>query len=152
MSQLSPSEAAVQESISSQDKFIASTFKLLAKAFIRAVDIDKLKQSSVDRIDKMTEAKFQKQYTRVYLTVGRIEFLRKHYGISKDMTKAKVKEKIKLLDKSKIYAIIDAVPDEIIVEQFRQFLSETKDNAEKTSIAEEIHRFWDKMQVKIRGN
>ena len=134
-----------QENISTADRIIGSTFKVLAKGFVEIADINKLK-NNIDRINKMSEDKFKKRYTEAYKVIKDLPpELKLRYGITEATTKEQIIKDIDSLDKSKIYEIIDSIPDEIIAKQFKQYLSEKKEEIQKSNIVEQINKFWNKM-------
>lgn len=129
-----------------EDKIIGSTFKTLAKAFVVTVDINKLKQVNIDKIKRIDEEKFRKRYIALYRVVKDLPFpLKASYKITEHMTKEQAEQIIDSLDKQKIYRIIDAVPDRIIVDQFRQYLGSAKQKLQRTNIVEQINKLWNKI-------
>lgn len=129
---------------------IGSTFKALAKAFVAVVDIDKLKKSNIDKLNKMDRDKFEKRYAKVYKATGGLPYkLKAKYGISENMAKEVAIKDIASLDKKTIYEIIDLIPERIIADQFRQYLSQEKKEMKESNIIEQIIGFWNKMIRKV---
>lgn len=138
-----------QEKVSLEDRLISSTFKTLAKTFVTAVDIKKLKKDNIAKLNKMDKEKFQKRYLKVYEVIKDLPFsLKVRYGVTRQMNKERAIKIVEALDKKKMYEIIDAVPDRVIANQFRQYLSEKKQKIEKSNLLEQINKLWYKMTEK----
>lgn len=147
-----PAHAFAQERISAQDKVISSTFKTLAKGFVAVADIDKLKASNIKKIDKMDEGKFNKRYAKVYKAIKDLPSnLKISYGITENMTKERAINIIESLNKGKIYEMIDSLPDAFIAERFKQYISEKKQEIQKSNLVVEINKLWSKIIEKARG-
>lgn len=135
-----------EERSETADRIVGTTFKALAKAFVLATDIDKLKQNNIARLEKMDGEKFKKRYAEVYeATEGLPAELKLSYGITEEMPKEQAIKDIKSLDKKKLYGLIDAIPDAIIARQFEQYLSETKQDFMKSNLVEQVTKFWNKL-------
>lgn len=140
-----------KEKASVPDRIIGSTFKTLAKAFVATTDINKLKKNYIDKLNKMDNEKFKKRYAKVYETLKDLPpHLKAKYGISENMTKEQAIKNIESFDnKKKMYKIIDSIPDTFIVYHFKQYLSKTKQEIQKTNLVEQIKNFWNKMIEKM---
>ena len=141
-----------EEKTSVGDRIIGSTFKTLAKAFVVTVDIDALKKNNINKLKGMKEDKFKQRYAGVYEVIKDLPAnLKVNYGIRENMTREQAIKNLEVLDKKKIYAIIDAVPDVIIAQQFKQYLSEKKHGLEESNVVEEINKFWQKITKKANA-
>jgi len=139
-----------QEQVSVEDRIAGSTFKTLAKAFVVIVDINKLKKNNIDKLNKMNEDKFKKRYAGVYKIIKYLPAeLKVRYGIIEGITKEQVIKNIESLDKKKIYEMIDSIPDAIIANQFKLYLSEKKQAIQKSNAVEQINKFWNKIIEKV---
>jgi hypothetical protein len=139
-----------KEKFGFEDMIIGLTFKTLAKAFVATEDIDKLKKNNIEKLNKMDEEKFKKRYAKIYEAIKDLPSdLKVSYGITEHMSKEQAIKNIELLDKKKIYETVDSVPDTIIAKQFKQYLSEKKQEIEKSNIVEHINKLWDKMTRKV---
>ncbi len=139
-----------QENVSMEDKIIGSTFKTLAKAFVVMADIEKLKKNNIDKLNKMDKDKFKRRYTKVYEVIKDLPpKVKVSYGITEHMPKEQVITNIESLDKKKIYETIDSIPDTIIAKQFKQYLSEKKQEIQKSNMVEQVNKFWNKMIEKV---
>jgi hypothetical protein len=132
-----------------QDRVVGGTFKTMAKAYIAATDIGKLKDKNIKRIGIMREDWFHKQYAEVYAVIKDLPpKLREKYKVREDMSKAEAIAVIRSLDKKQIYAIIDQIPDPMIHKQFNaQFTP--KDSEEKTSLTSRIRMIWDRVVAAV---
>lgn len=128
-----------------QDNLIGSTFKTFAKTFILVVDMDKVKNGNIAKIKKMDDGKFNKRYAKIYAVIKDLpEDLKVKYGVVEGMTKEQVIEDIELIDKNKLYAEIDSVPNSFIAGQFKKYLAEKGKELKKINFGEEINKFWNK--------
>ena len=94
----------------------------------------------------MNGEKFKQRYAKIYEVIKDLpDNLKVSYGIKEDMTQEQVIQSLKILDKKKIYAVIDAVPDEIIAKQFKQYLNRKKQAIEQSSVVEEMNKIWRKI-------
>ncbi len=133
------------------DKLIGSTFKTLAKTFVATVDIEKLKKNNIEKLNKKDEAKFRKQYVKIYKVVKDCPSLAKRYGLSENLTKEQAIEKINSLKKKDMYTALDLMPDTVIADQFRQYLQEKKQEIQHSNVAGQIKQLWDKMTAGAFG-
>lgn len=135
-----------EEKVSVTDRIIGSTFKALAKTFVATADINRLKKNNIDKLKKMENEKFKERYTKVYRVIKDLPpKLKVSYAITEDMTKEQAIRNIESFDKKKMYEMIDSIPDTIIAQQFRQYLSEKKQAIQKSNIVEQINKFWHKI-------
>lgn len=134
-----------------EDRAIGSTFKTMAKAFVAMADMDKLKKGNIEKINSMDEEKFNKRYAKVYRVIKELPpDLKSAYGIDEQMTKREVIRQIELSDKKKLYKVIDAVPDEIIARQFKEYLNKKKQGIENSRITGQIKKFWSRVVEKLK--
>lgn len=133
-----------------EDKMISATFKTLAKAFVSTQDINKLINNGTEKIKKKDEEKFKKQYAKIYKIISAYPDFAASYGMTQDMTKEQVIEKMKSLEnKSKIYSLINAVPDDLIAEQFREYINAKRQEIQKSNIVLQINQLWNKILGKM---
>jgi len=141
-----------QASVSTEDKIIGSTFKTLAKAYVAIVDINKLKQGNICKLNSMDEEKFQRRYVKIYEVIKDLPpALKARYKISEQMTKQEAIQNIQSLDKKKIYEMIDLIPDTLIAKHFKQYLKNKKQQIQKSDIVEQIKNSWNKIIEKAEG-
>jgi len=131
------------------DKLIASTFKTLAKTFVASADMDKLKTENICKLNKMDEAKFRRRYAKAYAIIKGLPLeTRLQYGISEEMTKEQAVRNIASINKPDIYRLIDHIPDAVIVVEFRQYLSRTKQQIQDNNSITQVKKLWGKMIAK----
>lgn len=141
-----------QEKANVEDRIVGLSFKSLAKAFVAISDIDKVKKNNIDKLKKINEDKFKQRYVKVYRIIKDLPVeLKVKYGITEAMTKERVIKDVESLDKNKTYEIIDAIPDAIIAEQFKEYLREKKQEIQKSSLIEQINMFWNKITEKVKA-
>ncbi len=121
-------------------KFIGFVFRILAKGLITAADIGQLKINSIDKINKMDEGSFHARYLDIYEHLHDCHFFTSNYGLRENMTREEAIEKIRLLDRQKMYAIVDALPDTVIANEFKRYLYKNKMETPK---ADEIEKFFE---------
>ncbi len=139
-----------QKKVSVEDKIIGSTFKALAKVFVAMADMDKLKKNNIEKLSKMDEEKFRRRYAKVYEVIKDLPHkLRVSYGITQEMPKEQAIKNIGSFNKKKIYETIDSIPDTIIAQQFKQYLSEKKQEIQKSNLIEQVNKLWDEMIHKV---
>lgn len=141
---------AQEPAASLEDKIISSTFKVLAKAFVLTTDIDKLKRENIAKLAKMDDEKFQMRYSKVYALAKDLpQSLKSRYKFTENMSKEQAIKDIKLLDKDRIYEIIDLVPDKIIADEFRLRLRYRKQKVPNENLIAQIHSYWDDLMKKL---
>lgn len=139
-----------QGQTSVEDKIIGSIFKVLAKTFVAVGDINKIKKDNIEVLSKMKEEKFNKRYAQVYNDIKDLPIeLKVRYGIGEAMTKKQAIRNIEALDRQTIYEGIDSIPDTFIAHQFKQYLSEKKEEIQKSYVVEQINKFWKNIIEKV---
>lgn len=139
-----------QEKSSMEDRIIGSTFKALAKALTVTVDVNKLKEANINKLAGMEEEKFKKRYAKVYAAIKELPpGLKVRYGITEQMTKERVIEDIKSLDKKNINEAIDSIPDRVIAKQFKQYISEKRQLLANSDVVGQINECWNKIMSKV---
>jgi len=138
------------QKVNAQDKIISSSFKTLAKAFVAASDIAALKKNNIAKLNQMSNEKFRQRYEKVYAVIKDLPSqVKADYGISDTMTKEQAIKNIEGLDKKAAYALINAIPDEIIAGEFRKYLSKKDDKIQKDSLLEQIKKIWHQITRKF---
>jgi len=129
-----------------KDRIIGSSFKILAKGFITAMNVDKVKASGVKKINKMSQNKFESKYAKIYAIIKDLpEPLVNSLGFTEKMTKEKAILSINSLDKKKMLELVNQIPDKFIADKFRGYLTEQKHNIAKINIGGQIREFWAKI-------
>ena len=137
---------------SAQVKVIGYMFRALAKGLVATSDINSLKTSNIAKINKMSQENFHARYMDVYEHIYDCRFFTENYGLHEDMTKAEAIEKIRSLDKDKLYAIVDAVPDTLIASEFNRFMFKNKqeppDPSDKKSFLDSLNKMVEYLKKK----
>lgn len=122
----------IPQGVGVKDRIISKAIKGLAKAYVATKDVPSLEAKVLNKLHRMDEARFQELYARAYsyamshdygLTGAALSYVRDAHGIDAYMTKAQAIRCIERFDRRAIYEIIDSVPDDIVVNVFRQYLS-----------------------------
>ena len=133
-----------------QERIVGGTFKTMAKAYIAATDIEKLKDKNIKRIRIMRQDWFNKKYAEVYKVIKDLPpSLMEKYRVREYMTRGQVIAIIRSLDKKQVYEIIDQVPDPMISRQFSARFSH-EDGAAGDGLMDRIHRIWDKVVATVQ--
>jgi len=139
-----------QEKVSVEDKAVGSIFKGLAKTYVTVTDINKLKKNNIDELNKMDAERFQKRYAGIYAVIKDWPpALKNKYKVTADMTKDQAIKNIESVNKEKICEMIDSTPDTIIAKRFKKYMDENNRGAQKSSLPEQVNRFWNKISVKF---
>ena len=128
------------------DYAIAGTIKTLAKIFVQTTDLDKVKTRQIKVLLRMKEAKFQKQYTEIYIVLKDIPpELRLHYGIIEHMSKEEAIKEIRRIRKSDLIELIDKIPDQFIVKYVKDFLGQKACQLKDKAFLQQIDSLWNKL-------
>jgi formate dehydrogenase maturation protein FdhE len=109
-----------QEKEDNQTRLIALVFRISAKGLVSVSDMEKLKKTAIERIDKMDKSAFHARYMDFYEHVYDYPFFTVKYRLYKELSKDEAIEKIKKLDKQQAYLIIDSLPDIVISNEFKR--------------------------------
>lgn len=131
------------------EKIIGSTFKTLAKGFTVAADIQKLKEGNIRKLNQMSQDKFNRRYDQVYPVLKELPIeLKTAYGVTGQMSKEQAIRNTASLDKKKIMQLIDAVPDRVIAQLFKDYLRQAKENIAGSNLVMQVKKTWQKITVK----
>ncbi|MDP2922334.1 MAG: hypothetical protein Q8O30_01250 [Candidatus Omnitrophota bacterium] len=135
-----------KEKVSTEERIIGSTFKGLAKAFAAVADIKKIKEYNINKLKKMNDSKFKARQPKIYEAIKDLpQHIKTTYGVKEDMTKEQVIKNIESLDKQKIYAIIDSVPDPLITRLFKDYLRKLGQDIKNSNMVEQVQESWNKI-------
>ena len=125
---------------------IGMTFRTVMRVFIMASNIDKLRNNNIAKVKAMDEDAFIAKRDRVYDLVKDLpDNIKKDYAISGRMTREEVVKAIAKLDKRRLQAIIDALPDKALARMFRK----ARGRKAVTSSPDEANSFWEGMADRI---
>lgn len=145
------SQACGSRKDSPKDAVFAFIFKILAKAYVSTMDIEALKKENIDSINKMDEESFHLFYLDFYEHISKVSFININYGLNEDISKEEAVSKIKSLDKQKLYAIIDSLPNEIIISEFKRYLSNNNKQAPQIDNASQVRQSLGQMIESIKN-
>jgi len=131
-----------QEKEDNQTRLIALVFRIFAKGLVSVSDMEKLKKTAIERIDKMDKSAFHSWYMDFYEHVYDYPFFTVKYGLYKELSKDEAIEKIKKLDKQQAYLIIDSLPDIVISNEFKRRFFKKQEQIPKGN---DITKFFDSM-------
>lgn len=136
--------AEAQTSI--EDKIIGAAFKNIAKAYIMAVNFKQFKKDKIALLKRIEDDKFRKRYTKAYAVISELpKGIKDAYGINENMNKDQAIRKINSLDKKKVYALIDGVPDAVIAKHFKEYLAARKQGLQSSNISWQVKNFWERV-------
>lgn len=128
------------------EKVIATSFKILAKSFVTFINLESFKEKNAAKMQKMSDDKFKKKYASVHDFLKELpQDIKDEYGIAQEMTRQKAIENIQVMDKDKMYRLIDEVPDSFIARKFNAYVDEQKMVLEKSNIVSQIKGVWEKI-------
>jgi len=131
------------------ENLVAMTLKTLAKGYVLTMDVTKVKTKEIKKISGMNDAKFHKQYQRVYdVLKGIPSQMRVRYGLSENMTKQKAIENIGQMQKKDMMKFIDGVPDKVIVKEVNDYFKRTAQNVGHNPVRL-VDALWHKMMSKM---
>jgi len=121
---------------------VSSTVKYLARAFVAQTDIEDLKQRNILRIEKNSDAKFKERYAKAYVILNKLpQSLLDKYSIREQVSKEEVIARIRVLTKDDLLNIVDAIPDDFIVNSLEQYVKNKKDILGSNMVGS-LHRIW----------
>jgi hypothetical protein len=132
-----------------QDRLISSTFKTLAKAYINTADLNALKNNTIASLQPLDNESFHKRYPYTLQVIDDSPVLTKQYGLRSDMSARQAISFIRPLDKKKIAAVIDAVPDGVVAHHVREYLSQKAAPLKTKSIVDQVKVVWGDIQKRL---
>jgi len=128
-----------------EEHIVGMTFRGLAKTFVFALNLEKLKEKGVEKLSKMNDAKFKKKYDAIASFLNELpDEMKDRYGIGSQMTRERVVQNIRSLTKEDMFEMIDAVPDRVISNIFMDQLKKDKEGAKQGNLAQQIKGAWEK--------
>jgi len=117
---------------------------LLAKTFVAASNLEKLKKVNIQRLRKMSDEYFAMRYRDAYheAVENMPQELQDRYGVSPRTTRSDAIKIVGMVkNKSELYEIIDAVPNNVIARHFIYYLKIQKDQIESSEVVEKAKEF-----------
>lgn len=128
----------VTQQIAPEDKVISSTIKTLAKVYVASRDIPSLVASLQD----MSEEAYRRQIARSNRILSLCPQLGSGFGLTADMPRDLLIEKVKGWDKQKIYSLIDSVPETVIASEVKGYLNRRQKPGDNSNIVVQITKAW----------
>ena len=134
--------AATEPAVDQQ--IISAVLKSLARAFIATADIEKIKRENIAKIERMRQDKFEVRRAKIMQAVKDMPApIKEKYLLSENMSKDDAIMAIYLLDKKRLYEIIDAAPDAMLARLFKEHVSRTSQQIQSSQLAVQIRKIWD---------
>jgi hypothetical protein len=128
----------VTQQIAPEDKVISSTIKTLAKVYVASRDISSLAAS----VEDMSDDVYSRQISRFNRILSLCPQLGVSFGITTDMPRDLLVEKIKRWDKQKMYSLIDSIPDSVIASEVKGYLSRRQKPGDNSNLVLQITKAW----------
>jgi hypothetical protein len=132
-----------------QDRLISSTFKALAKTYISTSDFNKLKENTLQCLAQIDTESFHQKYPRTLQLINDSPALTKQFGLRSDMSVAQARAFIKSLDKKKVSALIDAVPDQVVSRHVMEDISRASKSVNSKNIMDQVSAVWGNLQYRL---
>ncbi len=124
-----------------------SAVKTLARAFIATADMAEVKANSIEKLNRMGPAMYQRQYAKHYKVFKDLPAeLRKKYGFVPGLSKDRMISIIRAMNKGRIYAIIEAVPNETIAREVGGYFNHVDPEVKKLSLMQRARMAWDDLR------
>jgi len=102
-----------------ENSLIVSVLRAAAKTYLVFTGLEKIKQDSIYRIQKMDDKKFNKDYAAVQPYFAKS---RGNDGFKPGLSKVEAATIIKSLTKKRISLLIDSVPPPVVAAMFRRYI------------------------------
>jgi uncharacterized membrane protein YccC len=132
-----------------QDRLISSTFKTLAKTYIATTDFNTLKKNTIARLEQLDTDSFHEKYPRVLQIINDAPALQKQFGLRSDMSVERAISVIKSLDKKKVSAMIDAVPDQVVARRVAEDISSASQSVNSKNVLDQVTAVWRNLQDRL---
>lgn len=131
-------------------RIVGPAFKTLAKAYVATANLKEVRSKSAARVQSMREDHFRKRYAQVYAVLNKlpVKMLMK-YGVTQSLGKEQAVAVIRGLEKKDLYEIVDAVPDEVIAQEFRKTFENDDPQGGAPSLMTRVKETWGEIIKKI---
>lgn len=144
-----PAAEASGQKTCAEDILVGSMFKTMAKAYLATADIEGFKENTLSQLNAFDEPGFHRHYARFFRVVDKSPRLSKEFGLSPDMTREKARAVVRSLDKNKLSRMVDAVPNPVVNEEFKLYLSREKIKSRDKNIADQVSMVWAKLRERL---
>ena len=128
---------------------VGTTLKVMAKAYVTAMDLKKFTKRHAERIGKMDEQSFQAAYNNTLTIVRYSPKLRSDFGLADDLGREEALERLRKLDKQALCRMIDAVPDKVLIAKFKAFNSRHSDELAGKDTAARLQAGWKSFTTRL---
>ncbi len=133
-----------------RERVIGSTFKGLATTFWAGYDLEKEKNTVVTRLEAMSDPEFRDVYVQVWSIVeGLPESVKTQYGLSNTTTRSQLITQIQAINKDKLHALIQSVPDEMVTQEFDHYIRQLGVKIRQSPLVQQVESSWRQVLGKI---
>jgi hypothetical protein len=132
-----------------QDRLISSTFKTLAKTYISTTDFNSLKKNTLARLTQLDTEAFHQKYPRTLQVISDSPALKKQFGLNPGMSVGQAMLFIRSLDKKKVSAMIDAVPDQVVARHVMEDMASATKSVNSKNIGDQVAAVWSNLQDRL---
>lgn len=131
------------------DRVIGSTVKLMAKAYVLAADVEKLKRKHIAQIREMDDDTFYASYANTLGVIAESPEICRSLAFVRPITREQVIERIAALDKKRLCGMVDAIPDAVIARRFKRFMARRMDEMRTMDPVKRIRYAWNSLVGRI---
>ncbi len=128
------------------EKMVGRTIKILAKTYVRTINLARLKQTHIQRIQGLDDEEYRKTYAYTLALIAESPRLKQEFGLSEEMGRLEAIARLERIDKRTLYRMIDAVPDHVIFKRFSAYMSRSNDELKEGDITKRIEVGWKTFQ------
>lgn len=137
------------QGVAFEDRFISSTLKILAKAFINAADFETVKKKNLDRMRGMSDEQFNRSYAYQLAVLQDSPLLMKKFGASFPIDRGEAEGIVSRLNKKKTCEALDDIPDEVLAKYFRIYLDRRMAAVKDKNLAQKVQLVWERVKAKM---
>ncbi len=132
-----------------QERLISSTFKTLAKTYVSASDMEKLKKNTLESMAGLDTGEFRAKYPRTLQLIGESPALAKQFGLRPDMSVEQARSFVRSMNKKKACMVIDAAADGAVARHVLEDISRRAKAAGSNNIADQVSAVWRALQDRL---
>ena len=119
------------------------TIKTLAKAYIVTANLDQLKNSIIEKLNKLGPERYRQKYAAYYAVIRELPArLKSRYGITENMTREHLTRTVLSLNKAGIYELIEAIPDRVIAQEVKSYFDKDDPELKDKNFLEKVQMVW----------